>query len=312
MSRDRHTRAATLANHGTAATWRLIVVFVASVTWLPAVAREDVRAASQSPSRLRAIKEVVPVYPPIAQSARVSGMVIIEAAIGPGGRVTEARITRSVPILDQAALDAVRQWEFAALPADAGSSVVATVVVNFALGQNASRARARELPLPAGVPQDFAFAYEYRCADGGFDIDTTSDLLFRSDNPTSIRLELTGDDVAAVYRELASMGFFASRDGLATWPAPALPAVPEGSFEVTVSAEPPVISVINSHVAERKPGYSLRVRSQGWWTQAWPLPVGARPDSYEKQISAVSDLISRTVERTEAWRQLPRERYSCR
>ena len=53
------------------------------------------------------IKRVNPVYPPIAQSARVQGVVIIEAVIGPGGQIQDARILRSIPLLDQAALDAV-------------------------------------------------------------------------------------------------------------------------------------------------------------------------------------------------------------
>ena len=37
---------------------------------------------------------------------------IIEATVGTDGKVTTARVLRSIPILDQAALDAVRQWEF--------------------------------------------------------------------------------------------------------------------------------------------------------------------------------------------------------
>ena len=52
-------------------------------------------------------KDVKPVYPPIAQSARVQGVVIIEATIGPDGRVKDAKVLRSIPLLDQAALDAV-------------------------------------------------------------------------------------------------------------------------------------------------------------------------------------------------------------
>ena len=56
------------------------------------------------------IKDVKPVYPPIAQSARVQGVVIIEATIGPNGAVQEAKVLRSIPLLDAAALDAVKQW----------------------------------------------------------------------------------------------------------------------------------------------------------------------------------------------------------
>jgi protein TonB len=58
------------------------------------------------------LKDVRPSYPPIAQSARVQGVVIIEATIGPNGKVQDARVLRSIPLLDSAALDAVRQWEF--------------------------------------------------------------------------------------------------------------------------------------------------------------------------------------------------------
>ena len=85
----------------------------------------------RAPQKLR---EVNPVYPPIAQSARVQGIVIIEATIGADGRVTNARILRSVPLLDQAAIDAVRQWEFTpTLLNGVPVPVVMTVTVNFTL-----------------------------------------------------------------------------------------------------------------------------------------------------------------------------------
>jgi protein TonB len=55
---------------------------------------------------------VRPVYPRFALEARVQGLVIVEATIGADGRVVNARVLRSVPLLDEAALEAVRQWEF--------------------------------------------------------------------------------------------------------------------------------------------------------------------------------------------------------
>ena len=80
------------------------------------------------------IKDVKPVYPPIAQSARVQGVVIIEATIGPDGHVTDAKVLRSVPLLDQAALDAVRQWVFTpTLLNGVPVPVIMTVTVNFTL-----------------------------------------------------------------------------------------------------------------------------------------------------------------------------------
>ena len=80
------------------------------------------------------IKDVAPVYPPIAQSARVQGDVIIEATIGADGRVQDARVLRSVPLLDQAALDAVRAWEYRPTALNGRPvAVIMTVTVRFRL-----------------------------------------------------------------------------------------------------------------------------------------------------------------------------------
>jgi protein TonB len=79
-------------------------------------------------------RKVAPVYPAIAQSARVQGVVILEAIIDEQGRVTSARVLRSIPLLDQAALDAVRQWEYTpVLLNGAPTPVIMTVTVQFAL-----------------------------------------------------------------------------------------------------------------------------------------------------------------------------------
>jgi protein TonB len=63
----------------------------------------------KEPAKLR---HVAPIYPAMAQQARIEGMVIIEAIIGVDGRVKEARVLRSKPFLDEAALDAVKGWIF--------------------------------------------------------------------------------------------------------------------------------------------------------------------------------------------------------
>ncbi len=75
-----------------------------------------------------------PVYPQIAQSARVQGIVIIEATIDRSGKVTDTRVLKSIPLLDQAALDAVRQWEYEpTLLNGVAVPVIVTVTVNFTL-----------------------------------------------------------------------------------------------------------------------------------------------------------------------------------
>jgi periplasmic protein TonB len=80
------------------------------------------------------IRNVPPVYPQIAQSARVQGVVIIEATIDRTGKVTQTRVLRSIPLLDQAALDAVRKWEYEpTLVNGVAVPVIVTITVRFTL-----------------------------------------------------------------------------------------------------------------------------------------------------------------------------------
>jgi len=79
-------------------------------------------------------KDVKPVYPLGALPSRSQGAVVIEAIIGVDGRIQDAKVLHSVPGLDQAALDAVRQWEYTpSMLNGAPVAVVMTVVVNFAM-----------------------------------------------------------------------------------------------------------------------------------------------------------------------------------
>ena len=81
------------------------------------------------------VHDATPVYPAIAQAARVQGVVIIEATIGIDGEVVDARVLRSVPLLDEAALQAVRQWRYTPTRLNGQPvAVVMTVTVNFRLG----------------------------------------------------------------------------------------------------------------------------------------------------------------------------------
>lgn len=80
------------------------------------------------------VRHVNPVYPPIAQSARVQGIVIIEAMISPSGDVQSARVLRGVPLLDEAALQAVSGWKFTpTLLNGTPVPVLMTVTVQFTL-----------------------------------------------------------------------------------------------------------------------------------------------------------------------------------
>jgi protein TonB len=79
-------------------------------------------------------RHVNPIYPKIAQAAKVSGVVILEATISKEGEVRDVKVLRSIPMLDNAAIDAVRQWRYTppllnGVPVD----VIMTVTVNFTL-----------------------------------------------------------------------------------------------------------------------------------------------------------------------------------
>jgi protein TonB len=82
----------------------------------------------------RKIRDVAPRYPQIARSANVQGIVILEATIGEDGAVRDVKVLRGKPLLDEAAIEAVRQWRFTP-PMLNGQAVPAamTVTVSFTL-----------------------------------------------------------------------------------------------------------------------------------------------------------------------------------
>ena len=78
-------------------------------------------------------RKIDPQYPAAAKTARLSGTVTVEAVIGTDGRVTDAKVMRGVdPVLDEAAVAAVRQWEFQPSTLDGQPvSVVHSVPITF-------------------------------------------------------------------------------------------------------------------------------------------------------------------------------------
>ena len=59
------------------------------------------------------INRVAPVYPPIAVRAKLTGTVVLEATVDAAGEVTSVEVIRSIPLLDRAAVDAIKQWRYA-------------------------------------------------------------------------------------------------------------------------------------------------------------------------------------------------------
>jgi len=68
-----------------------------------------VRDYDRAPRLLRSVK---PSYPQDAFVKKVQGVVLLEILIDDGGRVVDARVIQSIPLLDAAAIAAVKQWVF--------------------------------------------------------------------------------------------------------------------------------------------------------------------------------------------------------
>jgi protein TonB len=59
-----------------------------------------------------AVTKVQPVYPDLAREAGVDGLVMVQALVAKDGKVKDVRVVKSIPMLDEAAKAAVRQWVF--------------------------------------------------------------------------------------------------------------------------------------------------------------------------------------------------------
>lgn len=97
------------------------------------VLKDAVRATGEiKPPKL--IKKVDPVYPEEARKERIEGVVILEVTTDHFGRVADIKVLKSVPQLDQAAIEAVKQWEYEPLIIDGRPRpVIFTVTVSFRL-----------------------------------------------------------------------------------------------------------------------------------------------------------------------------------
>ena len=80
------------------------------------------------------VKDVKPVYPPLARQARTQGVVILEVTIGEDGKVKAVKVLKSLALLEGAAIEAVKQWEFKPTSVNGKpSAVIMPVAVNFRL-----------------------------------------------------------------------------------------------------------------------------------------------------------------------------------
>ncbi len=80
------------------------------------------------------LQRVAPEYPEVALLAQLQGLVILEATVDTEGRVETVRVLRSVGLLDEAAIQAVRQWRYSPLTLNGlPTPFILTVTVAFEL-----------------------------------------------------------------------------------------------------------------------------------------------------------------------------------
>ena len=98
--------------------------------------RPQVYSGPDKTSTPTRIVYVRPEYPRNARAAKVQGVVLLEAEINSDGLVCSARVLRSIPLLDQSAINAVLRWRFTpAKVNDVAVPVIMPLTVNFTLPQ---------------------------------------------------------------------------------------------------------------------------------------------------------------------------------
>lgn len=189
----------------------------------PSVMAADAKRAGQDVPVPTRKKFVAPEYPPDAAAQGIRGIVIMEVIIGEDGRVANARVTRSIPGLDEAALAAVSLWEYEPTKlAGKPVKVVLSQHITFAL-------KLPDLQRAAGVPE------------------------LKSGGPPPIPPTLTVPGTAAVAVTLGSQGEVreaAALEGDPVISEALLRAVRSWRFVVSDGATPPSFTVR----ADWKPG----------------------------------------------------------
>ena len=113
----------------------LLALGIAAAATAPLLAQEEPLAAgSEGIPVPKKTKHVQPTYPQEALAQGVRGIVILDIVVDTQGKVESTSVVRSVPGLDEAAIAAARQWEYA--PTQVGGKaarVRVTVPITFAL-----------------------------------------------------------------------------------------------------------------------------------------------------------------------------------
>ncbi len=112
----------------------------------------------QSPGEPRVVYRIMPVYPPLALQARISGNVTLTIQIATDGTVAAIQMISGHPLLQQSSVDAITKWHFE--PPASGTSAVTTIGVNYRFGNGNPT-----VELMANTPEQGIYSMT-RLADG--------------------------------------------------------------------------------------------------------------------------------------------------
>ena len=251
------------------------------------------------------VSYVAPLYPPLARSAQISGIVEVETTVGADGRVRLARVTRSTPILDRAALDAVKQWQFS-VPDPA--PVIVLVRVEFLLGV-AAPAEFEMLPdWPGG---EFWFEYVYTC--GAVVRIRPDSFAFSHTAPGGmlVPLQFEQSELETIVRRLRALDARAER--LHGGPVQEMRQLAD-AVEVRLLREPPSIDVMmDGPRYDRKQTHTLDIWVEGGWNRfSWSeLFLGGNRTVSHDGLDSLGAFIRQTVARMPGVRELPDDQRWC-
>jgi TonB family protein len=82
------------------------------------------------------VSKTIPVYPPLAKQAQIQGTVALNALIGKDGHIENLSVISGHPLLDQAAVEAVKDWVYKPTLLNGNPvEVVTQIDINFTLSQ---------------------------------------------------------------------------------------------------------------------------------------------------------------------------------
>jgi TonB family protein len=145
----------------------------------------------------RLVNKIEPVYPQLAKRAHVSGSVTLTVDIDEAGNVSKVRVAGGHPLLNDAAIDAVKQWKYSptilnGMPVP----VIATVTVVFSPG-NVLKSQAAQSRVDLAVAKILADLKAGRPAN---------DETFIREKKAKLELSVSGRS-EEVMSKLRSLGF---------------------------------------------------------------------------------------------------------